>query len=80
MQVCGGALQCPHAVLMRPDAPWILHAAGGPLAWAGGDGSSRPYYPQRRFDFLNMPASGSCEDPVDYAALQLLLGALCNDM
>ena len=53
-------------------------AAGGPLAWAGGDGSSRPYYPQRRFDFLNVPGSGSCDDPVGYAAWQLLLGALCN--
>jgi hypothetical protein len=52
--------------------------ANGSLAWAGGDGSARPYYPPRRFELLQVPASGSCADPVNYAAWQLLLGALCN--
>ena len=38
------------------------------LAWAGGAGSVRPYYPPRNFELPQLLASGSCADPVNYAA------------
>lgn len=72
-------LGMPHSACMRsgtasrPGLP-----ADGTLAWAGGDGSPAPWYPPRRFDHLMVPATGSCADPVDYAALQLLLAMFCK--
>lgn len=56
---------------------WRMPTAGGPLAWAGGDGAPLPAYPAMSYDHLRVPVNGMCGDPVNFAAWQLLLSMLC---
>lgn len=48
----------------------------GPLAWSGSDGRPAPAYPRMRYEQLLVPPVGYCSDPVNFGAVQLLLGLL----
>lgn len=55
-------------------------SAPGDILFVGGDGGAVPKYPVLHYDRLLVPpraAAGRCDDPVNYAGVQLLLHMLC---